>query len=140
MEGIIFIVVLRVHFLVGDPPTLVFLFFLLHHWFVATTAVTRPMRVEKGQKAPSSSGRTADSDASDDGEESSSASKFKCWGGIRACVVGIIHNMHGRRVMEAENSITLTNYSIINLFIALGWSSEYDYDLVMNILTRIVNT
>ena len=79
MEGIIFIVVLRVHFLVGDPPTLVFLFFLLHHWFVATTAVTRPMRVEKGQKAPSSSGRTADSDASDasdDGEKSSSASKF----------------------------------------------------------------
>ena len=34
------------------------------------------MRVEKGQKAPFSSGRTADSDASDDGEESSSASKF----------------------------------------------------------------
>ena len=37
------------------------------------------MRVEKGQKAPSSSGRTADSDASDasdDGEKSSSASKF----------------------------------------------------------------
>jgi len=50
--------------------------FLLYHCFVATTAVTRPMRVEKGQKAPSSSGKTADSDASDNGEKSSSASKF----------------------------------------------------------------
>ena len=117
MEGIIFIVVLRVHFLVVDPPILVFLF-LLHHWFVATTAVTCPMRVEKGQKAPSNSGRTADSDASDDGEESSSASKFMCWRGICACVVGIICNMHARRVMEAENSTTLTIYSIVNLFIA----------------------
>ena len=60
------------HFFGGDPP----LYKCYCHCFVATTAVTRSMRVEKGQKAPSSSGRTADSDASDNGEESSSASKF----------------------------------------------------------------
>ena len=63
----------------GGYPCIKCFIFLLCHGFVATTAVTRPMRVEKGQKAPSSSGRTADSDASDasdDGEKSSSASKF----------------------------------------------------------------
>ena len=64
--------VLRVHFFWWASPSMK----CFCHCFVATTAVTRSMRVEKGQKAPSSSGRTADSDASDNGEESSSASKF----------------------------------------------------------------
>ena len=72
---VILYTVLRVHFLAGIPQY----YKCFCHCFVATTAVTRPMRVEKGQKAPSSSGKIADSDASDasdNGEESSSASKF----------------------------------------------------------------
>ena len=38
-------------------------------------------------------------------------------------VVHIIRNMHVR-VMEAENSITLTTYTSEHVFIALGWRSE----------------
>jgi len=32
-----------------------------------------------------------------------------------------------KRVMEAENSIVLTIYSSVNIFITLGWCSENDY-------------
>ena len=39
------------------------------------------------------------------------------------CVVRIVCNAHAR-VMEAENSITLTIYSSEHIFIALRWRSE----------------
>jgi len=55
-------------------------------------------------------------------------------------MVGIVRNVHAR-VMEAENSITLIIYTSVNIFIALEWHSENDYGfLLMNILTRMVNT
>ena len=52
--------------------------------------------------------------------------------------VVIIHNAHAR-VMEAENSITLTIYRSENVFIALGSRSEMIM-VFMNILNRTVNT
>jgi len=59
--------------------------------------------------------------------------------GMYICV-GTVHNVHAQE-MEAENSIPLIIYSSVNIFIALGWCSENDYGfLLMNILTRIVNT
>ena len=53
-------------------------------------------------------------------------------------VVRIIRNVHAR-VMEAENSITLTLYSSENVFIALGWHSEMIM-VFMNVLIRTANT
>jgi len=44
-------------------------------------------------------------------------------GGVGTYVVRIIHNEHAR-VMEAENSATLTIYRSEYIFIALGWRSE----------------
>jgi len=39
--------------------------------------------------------------------------------------MNMVHIIHSVRtgVMEAENSIALTMYSIVNVFIALGWHS-----------------
>jgi len=42
---------------------------------------------------------------------------------VRTYVVRIVYNAHAR-VMEAENSITLTIYSSEHVFIALRWCSE----------------
>ena len=42
---------------------------------------------------------------------------------VRTYVVRIVYNAHAR-VMEAENSFTLTIYSSEQIFIALRWCSE----------------
>jgi len=64
-----------------------------------------------------------------------------CWdivlrhsaGGVHLLyVVCIIRNAHAL-LMEAEHSITFTTYSSVNVFIALGWSSENDYGFYLSI-------
>ena len=55
------------------------------------------------------------------------SAETQCWRRIgtfvRTYVVRIVCNAHAR-VMEAENSITLTIYSSEHVFIALRWRSE----------------
>ena len=59
---------------------------------------------------------------------------------IHVCVVHIVRSAHARvYVMEAENSITLTLHSSVNVFIVLGWRSEMIM-VFMNIHTRTMNT
>ena len=60
---------------------------------------------------------------------------------MRTYVVHVICNARVR-VLETENAISVTIYiySSVNVFIALGWHSENDYGLLINILTRTVNT
>jgi len=51
---------------------------------------------------------------------------------VRTYGVHIIRNAHAQ-VMEAENSITLTIYSSVNVFIALGCPSENYYGFYLRI-------
>ena len=53
-----------------------------------------------------------------------------------AWYVSFTVHMH-EYIMEVENSITLTIYTSVNIFIVLGWRSEMIM-VFMNILTRTI--
>ena len=62
---------------------------------------------------------------------------------IRMYVHVTYHSQVHARVMEAENSITLTTFSSENAFISLGWHSENDYGFTYQdreYLIRAMNT